>query len=102
VLAQTEDIVAVHKPACMPVHTAGQYRKNTVLSVLQATRPELLPLSVTHRLDRPVSGLLLLARSTAAANKMRALLEVRGAGACLCAPWAASGPASARQPPLLR
>ncbi len=76
VLAETSDIVAVNKPACMPVHVAGQYRKNTVLGVLQAMRPELQPLLTTHRLDRPVSGLLLLARSPAAANRMRTMLEV--------------------------
>ena len=31
----TDDVVAVRKPAGMPVHVAGQYRKNTVAGVLQ-------------------------------------------------------------------
>lgn len=41
--------VAVCKPAGMPVHVAGQYRKNTVLGVLTAERPELGPLHPVHR-----------------------------------------------------
>ncbi|GFH22985.1 PseudoU_synth_2 domain-containing protein, partial [Haematococcus lacustris] len=40
-LGQTEDFVAVCKPACMPVHTVGQFRKNTLLGVMQAQYPEL-------------------------------------------------------------
>ena len=71
----------VVKPACLPVHTVGQYRKNTVLGVLQAERPDLGMLLCTHRLDKPVSGLMLLARNPAAANRMRKQLEVgRGGG----------------------
>jgi tRNA pseudouridine synthase 9 len=67
VVGVTADLVAVNKPAGLPVHAAGQYRKNTVLGVLSAERPDLLPLLPLHRLDKPVSGLLLFARSPAAA-----------------------------------
>ncbi len=35
VLGMTDDVVAVSKPACMPVHVAGQHRKNTVAGRLQ-------------------------------------------------------------------
>jgi len=77
VVGLSDDIVAVDKPAGVPVHTAGQYRKNTVLGLLQACRPDLQPLLPTHRLDRPVSGLLLLARSAAAANRVRQAMEGR-------------------------
>lgn len=37
VLGMTDDVVAVSKPACMPVHVAGQHRKNTVAGRLQVT-----------------------------------------------------------------
>lgn len=47
----------------MPVHVTGQYRKNTVLGILGAMHPELLPLLPVHRLDKPVSGVLVFARS---------------------------------------
>jgi 23S rRNA-/tRNA-specific pseudouridylate synthase len=34
VLATTETAVVVCKPASMPVHPTGQYRKNSVLGIL--------------------------------------------------------------------
>ncbi|KAK2077813.1 hypothetical protein QBZ16_004661 [Prototheca wickerhamii] len=75
VLGCTAEVVAVAKPAGMPVHVSGQYRKNTVLGVLQAERPDLLPLHPAHRLDKPVSGALLFARSPAAADALRRRIE---------------------------
>ncbi|GLI65020.1 hypothetical protein VaNZ11_008390 [Volvox africanus] len=78
VLGITDDFVAVNKLACLPVHTVGQYRKNTVMGVVQAMRPDLCPLFPTYRLDKPVSGVLLLARSSEVAGRMRVLLEERG------------------------
>ena len=52
VLCETDEFVAVSKPACMPVHTVGQYRKNTVLGVLEAERPDLGLLYPTYRQAR--------------------------------------------------
>lgn len=43
-------MVAVGKPPTLPVHVSGQYRKNTVLAVLQAERPDLGTLLPVHRL----------------------------------------------------
>ena len=42
--------MAVGKPPTLPVHVSGQYRKNTVLAVLQAERPDLGTLLPVHRL----------------------------------------------------
>ena len=65
VLAETPEMVAVHKPATVPVHPTGQYRKNTVVGILAAERPDLGRLLPVHRLDKNVSGLLLMVgRST--------------------------------------
>ena len=71
-LLEDEDLLALDKPAGVPVHHAGRYRRNTVVEILQAERPELGlggsgGLHVLHRLDRQVSGVLLLPRSPAAA-----------------------------------
>ena len=71
VLAVTDSMVAVHKPATVPVHPTGQYRKNTVLGLLAAARPDLGRLLPVHRLDKNVSGLLLMARDSASANRLR-------------------------------
>lgn len=71
VLAVTQGIVAVNKPACMPVHVTGQYRKNTVVGLLSALRPDLGTLAPAHRLDKPVSGVLLLTSTPVAAEAVR-------------------------------
>ena len=70
-------MVAVNKPHGMPVHVAGQYRKNTVLGILTAEHPELAPLYPIHRLDKPVSGLLLFARTPRAAATLCKSIESR-------------------------
>ena len=67
----TDDLVAVHKPATVPVHPTGQYRKNTVLGILASHFPGLGWLAPAHRLDRNVSGLLLLARNGRTASALR-------------------------------
>lgn len=76
ILGQTKELVAVGKPASMPVHVSGQYRKNTLLSIVETEHPELGGLFPIHRLDKNVSGVLLFARSKEAAEKMRHLIQV--------------------------
>lgn len=90
VVAETQDLIAVHKPASMPVHACGQYRKNTVLALLQVERPDLGKLFPVHRLDKPVSGLLLIAKTAAAANAVRTQITVSlhlPGGTLLVQPW---------------
>ena len=77
IVAETDELVAVHKPASIPVHVSGQYRKNTVMALLQVDRPDLGRLFPVHRLDKPVSGLLLIAKTAAAANDVRTQIMVR-------------------------
>lgn len=76
-MAETDELIVVHKPASIPVHVSGQYRKNTVMALLQVERPDLGRLFPVHRLDKPVSGLLLIAKTAAAANDVRTLIMVR-------------------------
>jgi 23S rRNA pseudouridine1911/1915/1917 synthase len=54
------ELAAVFKPAGLPMHEAGHYRRKTVAGVL----PRILgsEWSPVHRLDRETSGLLLCAR----------------------------------------
>ena len=56
------------------MHPCGQYRKNTVVGILQAEHG-LAPLFPIHRLDRLVSGLLILARSASKADSFRQQIE---------------------------
>ncbi|KAJ0804327.1 putative tRNA pseudouridine(32) synthase [Helianthus annuus] len=74
ILHKGEDVLTVCKPASVPVHPCGQYRKNTVVGILQAEH-DFAPLFPVHRLDRLVSGLLILARSASQADIFRQQIE---------------------------
>ncbi|XVF08649.1 hypothetical protein REPUB_Repub07fG0020700 [Reevesia pubescens] len=74
ILQNEPDVLTVCKPASVPVHPCGQYRKNTVLGILQAEHG-LAPLYPIHRLDRLVSGLLILAKNPAKADIFRQHIE---------------------------
>ncbi|XP_044494285.1 RNA pseudouridine synthase 7 isoform X2 [Mangifera indica] len=73
VLQKELDVLTVCKPPSVPVHPCGQYRKNTVVGILQAEYG-LAPLFL-HRLDRLVSGLLILARNASKADLFRQQIE---------------------------
>ncbi|KAL3716675.1 hypothetical protein ACJRO7_008288 [Eucalyptus globulus] len=77
ILQKELNVVTVYKPAsipvktltCLLVHPCGQYRKNTVVSILRAEQG-LAPLF--HRL---VSGLLIFARNASKADLLRQQIE---------------------------
>lgn len=79
VLAVTPELVAVSKPASVPVHPTGQYRLNTVVALLAlgGAGERYGRLHPVHRLDKNVSGLLLLARGDKAADGVRREIEAR-------------------------
>ncbi|CAI8034846.1 RNA pseudouridine synthase 7 [Geodia barretti] len=68
ILHVDEDLVVVNKPPSIPVHPIGRFRKNSVDMILREEHPELLAdgkcLKLVHRLDRLVSGVLVIARTT--------------------------------------
>ena len=69
IIAQTPDLIVASKPAGIPVHASGPYRYNTLLSLLVAEKGfHYSELNPVHRLDRLTSGLVLLARTKAAAQ----------------------------------
>ncbi|XP_047160679.1 RNA pseudouridine synthase 7 isoform X2 [Vigna umbellata] len=74
ILQKEPDVLTIYKPASVPVHPCGQYRKNTVVGILEAEHG-LAPLFPIHRLDRLVSGLLILARNAAKADIFRQQIE---------------------------
>ncbi|XP_057479576.1 RNA pseudouridine synthase 7 isoform X4 [Actinidia eriantha] len=74
ILHKEPEVLTVCKPASVPVHPCGQYRKNTIVGILQAEH-DLAPLFPIHRLDRLVSGLLILARSASKADLFRQQIE---------------------------
>ncbi len=61
-LYQDEGVLAVAKSGNLPVHPAGRYFKNTLLSLLQREHPERGPFHIVHRLDRETSGVIVFGR----------------------------------------
>ena len=62
---QDEAIVAVSKPSGLPTMHGGGFLKNTLLTLVLASHPDVVPL---HRLGRGTSGLVLFARRGYAAQ----------------------------------
>ncbi len=67
ILHEDEDVVVVNKPRGMPVHPAGRIQGPTVVTALLAHGPlaggDPQRPGVVHRLDAPVTGALVLART---------------------------------------
>lgn len=71
VLFEDEHLIAIDKPAGIPVHPTARYHRNTVIKQMQAARPGQY-LSLSHRLDRETSGVLFLAKSAEADRAIKA------------------------------
>jgi len=82
VLYEDEALLAVCKPAHLPVHPSGRYYRNTLLMMLLAERGEDLDateLRIVHRLDRETSGIILFAKGREAAAALSSQFENREA-----------------------
>ncbi|PNY15795.1 RNA pseudourine synthase 7-like protein [Trifolium pratense] len=100
ILLKEPDVLTVCKPASVPVrgnrfellksvsckckvHPCGQYRKNTVVGILQAEHG-LAPVFPIHRLDRLVSGLLIMARNASKADSFRQEVSLGSGSSLFC------------------
>jgi 23S rRNA pseudouridine1911/1915/1917 synthase len=78
VLYDDGDLLAVDKPAGVPVHPSARYYQGTVVKLLEhAGLGEHLRLA--HRIDRETSGVLLLTRTHALDRAIKRLFEARDA-----------------------
>ncbi|GAX23232.1 tRNA pseudouridine synthase 9 [Fistulifera solaris] len=80
IVGETEDILAVDKPATLPVHPCGGYHQNSLIPLLERTlyneKDDNKNLFTIHRLDRLTSGLVILAkRSQVARTWTQAILK---------------------------
>jgi len=76
VLYDDEAVLAVDKPAGLPIHPTARYYFNTLTALLKETYPG-EPLQVAHRLDRETSGVLLVARGPQAGRALKQAFERR-------------------------
>ena len=78
VLHEDDGLLVINKPAGVPVHHAGRFRRNTLVEILQLRHPPPGHLHVLHRLDRQTSGVLFLPKRPAeAAALSEAMRESR-------------------------
>jgi 23S rRNA pseudouridine1911/1915/1917 synthase len=62
VVFEDDSLLALSKPAPLPVHAIGAYFENTLMHLLRRDRPEAQNYHLVHRLDSETSGLLLLVK----------------------------------------
>jgi len=76
VLYEDEAVLAVDKPAGLPVHPSATYHKNTLTHLLKQRFGENAP-QIAHRLDRETSGLLVCGRTRASERQLKIDFENR-------------------------
>ncbi len=76
IVFEDDHILAVDKPANLPVHPTARYHKNTLIKMLTAERNDPF-LSLGHRLDRETSGVLLLTKTVECDRSLKRMLEAR-------------------------
>ena len=70
VLSDDGDVLAVDKPAGLPMHPTAKYHFGTLTMLLGEKYPG-EPLQIAHRIDRETSGLVLVARGPLAARGLK-------------------------------
>jgi 23S rRNA pseudouridine1911/1915/1917 synthase len=77
ILYEDDHLLAVDKPALLPVHPSARYYRNTLIKILKDARTEAPFLSLGHRLDRETSGILLVSKTRACDRALKRQLEER-------------------------
>jgi 23S rRNA pseudouridine1911/1915/1917 synthase len=70
VLFEDADVLAIDKPAGLPIHPTAKFWRNTLTAVLRERYPQ-ERMQVAHRIDRETSGVLLVARTLSAASWLK-------------------------------
>ncbi len=77
ILYEDAAIVAVDKPAGLPVHPTARFHRNTLTSILALRYPR-AHIALCHRLDKDTSGVLLAARNADAERALKRAFAARG------------------------
>ncbi|MDB4979699.1 MAG: pseudouridine synthase, RluA family [Myxococcales bacterium] len=76
ILYEDEEVLAIDKPAGLPMHTTAKFWRNTLTALLRERYPA-EPMQIAHRIDRETSGVLLVARTSNAASVLSSAFERR-------------------------
>lgn len=76
VLYEDDHLLAVDKPAGVPVHPTARYHASTVVMLIERDRPD-ERYRLAHRIDRETSGVLLLTKTSEADRRVKQDFEAR-------------------------
>ncbi len=98
IVFEDDRLLAINKPAGLPVHPTARYHHKTVTAIMAGVRPGL---ALCHRIDRETSGVLLLAKDREAERYIKRILEERDDRArvdktYLAITWGVPSPAEGR------
>ncbi|KAK2740114.1 hypothetical protein FQN57_006229 [Myotisia sp. PD_48] len=77
VIHEDADIIAIDKPAGVPVHPAGRYNYNSVVEIMRSERGYGFKPLPCNRLDRLTSGVMFFGKHPKAAENMATALRAR-------------------------
>jgi 23S rRNA pseudouridine1911/1915/1917 synthase len=70
VLLEDDAVLAIDKPAGLPMHTTAKFWRNTLVALLRQRYPG-RHAEICHRIDRETSGVLLIALTPTAASRLK-------------------------------
>lgn len=74
IISEEKDFIVVDKPFGMVVHPAGRYRFNTLTEILKFEKGYVF-CSAVNRLDKEVSGLVIISTNKESSNNMRLKMQ---------------------------
>lgn len=84
IISETEDYLVIDKPAGLPVHGGGNIKEPTLVDWLIANYPKIkkvgedpLRPGIVHRLDKDVSGLMIIAKNNKSFQDLKSQFQER-------------------------
>ncbi|MDA8561811.1 RluA family pseudouridine synthase [Gammaproteobacteria bacterium] len=74
ILFEDENLIVINKPSGLSVH-GGSGAKHGLIEILRSMYPKLKQLELVHRLDKPTSGCLLVAKKVSVLNELHDLFR---------------------------
>ena len=77
IIHEDNDMIAINKPAGVPVHPAGRYNFNSIIEIMRAERGYAWNPLPCNRLDRLTSGVMFIGKNPKAAEKISMQIQDR-------------------------
>ncbi|KAJ0418984.1 pseudouridine synthase [Aspergillus carlsbadensis] len=77
IIHESDDLLAIDKPAGVPVHSTGRYHYNSVIEILRYKYEDKFTPRPCNRLDRLTSGVMFVGKTAKGADTMAVKLRAR-------------------------